>query len=105
MMLQKVVNYVENNTPPANNPFVKINVPDSWNGKMPSGKFYAISNKGVITEFESMEEAVDWVITSIIRAKDPSVIHTDRIMKNIMKAIRKKEKYQSYKWRRIKENA
>ena len=50
-----------------------------------------------------LEDAIDWLIKDVMRAKEPETIHRDRIMKNIMKAVRTKKAYCSLKWRRVKE--
>lgn len=101
MMLSAVAHYVENNEPLASNPFVD---PVVVNIKMPSGKFTCKhTSNGQHKEFNSCDEAIDWVIADLIKAKEPEIVHRDRIMKNIMKSVKKKSAYCHFKWTRIKE--
>lgn len=104
MMLQKVYEYTQINEPlpchPLNKDFNEI-----VNYKSPSGTFFCRhtgKNQKEIS-FETCEEAIDWVIAKVIKAKEPEKIHRDRIMKNIMKAIRTNKPYCNFKWRRVKD--
>ena len=99
MMLQKVYEYTQNNDPLAHHP-VNHNT-TSYNS--PSGVFYCKSSKnGVEYCFNTCEEAIDWLIHNAMSSEDPGKIHRDRVMKNIMKAIRSNTKYCNYSWRRVK---
>jgi DNA polymerase III epsilon subunit-like protein len=105
MMLQKVYEYTQTHDPlPAHplNPGFNNAVE---NTKMPSGTFWCkTSGKNAkIHNFNSCEEAIEWLIKEVMRAKEPELIHRDRVMKNIMVAIRKKSKYCNYLWGRVKE--
>jgi hypothetical protein len=56
-----------------------------------------------IYNFATCDDAIDWLIKDVMRAKEPELIHRDRIMANIMKAIRKNSKYCNFLWGRVKE--
>lgn len=105
IMLQKVYEHMQTHDPlpchPLNNNFDAIMSNSSM--KMPSGTFWCKYTKnGQIHNFKTCDDAIDWLITHIMKAKKPELIHRDRIMKNIMKAIRKGTSYCNYKWGRVK---
>ena len=103
-MLSLVFCHVTETTPPQYNPFIQ-RIEVKSNGEpynSPSGTFTA-RRKGQIVEFGSCEDAIDWLLTEVIRPKDVNTVHRDRIMKNIMKAIRTKGKYCTFSWERTKE--
>jgi inhibitor of KinA sporulation pathway (predicted exonuclease) len=100
-MLQIVAEYIEHSEPLKTNPFVP-GMPA--NVKMPSGTFTCRHTKnGKYCEFVSCDDAIDWLITNVIRPANPSAIHRERIMKNIMKAVRTGKCYAEFKWTRSKE--
>lgn len=104
IMLQKVYEYTQSHEPlpchPLNENFNTI-----MDYKSPSGIFFCKGTGKNAKEkmFNSCEEAIDWLIKDVMRAREPESIHRDRVMKNIMKAIRTKKAYCSLKWRRVKE--
>ena len=106
MMLQKVYEYTQTHEPLPCHPLNKNFESTMENMKMPSGTFWcrnSMKQKAKVYGFNSCEEAIEWLITNVMKAKNPEEIHRDRIMKNIMKAMRKKEKYCNLYWGRIKE--
>ena len=108
MMLQKVYEHMQTHEPLPCHPLNKnfSAAMDNANVKMPSGTFWCQTSKkksAQIVTFESCDEAIDWLITKVMKAKEPERIHRDRVMTNIMKAIRKDEKYCNFYWRRVKE--
>lgn len=104
MMLQKVYEYTQTHEPLPAHPLSK-NFSEIVDYKSPSGVFYCHGTGKNAKErsFASCEDAIDWLIKDVMRAKEPETIHRDRIMKNIMKAVRTKKAYCSLKWRRVKE--
>ena len=104
MMLQKVYEYTQTHEPLPAHPLSK-NFSEIVDYKSPSGTFYCCGTGKNAKErsFASCEDAIDWLIIDVMRAKEPEAIHRDRIMKNIMKAVRTKKAYCSLKWRRVKE--
>ena len=107
MMLQKVYEYTQTHDPLPAHPLNKDFDAAMANAtvKMPSGTFWckASGKNAKIRNFATCDDAIDWLIHDIMRAKEPEKIHRDRIMTNIMKAIRKKTKYCNYNWGRVKE--
>ena len=104
MMLQKVYEYTQTHEPLPAHPLSK-NFSEMVDYKSPSGVFYChgLGKNAKERSFASCEDAIDWLIKDVMRAKEPETIHRDRIMKNIMKAVRTKKAYCSLKWRRVKE--
>ena len=109
MMLQKVYEYTQTHDPlPAHplNPGFDAAMANKA-VKMPSGTFWCKhvngGKNGKIRNFETCDDAIDWLIADVMRAKEPELIHRDRIMTNIMKAVRKGTSYCNYKWGRVKE--
>ena len=103
-MLSLVFRHVTETTPPQYNPFIQ-RIEVKSNGEpynSPSGTFVA-RRKGQIIEFGTCEDAIDWLLTNVIKPQNLEAVHRERIMKNIMKAIRKKEKYCNFSWERTKE--
>lgn len=108
MMLQEVYEYIQSHDPlpchPLNKGFDAAMFSSSV--KMPSGTFWcrtSLKKTAKVYNFATCEEAIEWLITDVMRAKEPDLIHRDRIMANIMKAIRKNTKYCNFLWGRIKE--
>ena len=101
IMFQKVYEYMQENEPLEEHPL--HNGPVDY--RSPSGKFYckARGKNAKECEFETCEEAITWLINNVMRPKEPEKVHRDRIMTNIMKAVRGKSMYCGYKWRRVKE--
>ena len=104
MMLQKVYEYTQTHEPLPAHPLSK-NFSEIVDYKSPSGTFYCHGTGKNAKErsFASCEDAIDWLIKDVMRVKEPEILHRDRIMKNIMKAVRTKKAYCSLKWRRVKE--
>ena len=104
MMLQKVYEYTQTHEPLPAHPLNK-NFSEIVEYKSPSGTFYCRGTGKNAKEksFASCEDAIDWLIKDVMRAKEPETIHRDRIMKNIMKAVRTKKADCSLKRRRVKE--
>ena len=109
IMLQKVYEYTQTHEPlpthPLNPGFDSAMAKAAM--KMPSGTFWCKHIDGgknaKVRTFETCDDAIDWLINDIIRPKEPEKVHRDRIMTNIMKAIRKKGGYCNYRWYRQKE--
>lgn len=108
MMLQKVYEHMQTHDPlPAHplNPSFDAAM-SSQSVKMPSGTFWcrtSMKKSAQIHNFATCDDAIDWLIKDVMRAKEPELIHRDRIMANIMKAIRKNTKYCNFFWGRVKE--
>ncbi len=104
MMLQKVYEYTQTHDPLPCHP-LNENFNTAMEYKSPSGTFFCRGTGKNAKEkaFNTCEDAIDWLIKDVMRAKEPETIHRDRIMKNIMKAVRTKKAYCSLKWRRVKE--
>ena len=108
MMLQKVYEYTQTHDPlpchPLNPSFGAAM--SSASVKMPSGTFWcrtSMKKTAKVYNFATCDDAIDWLITDVMRAKEPELIHRDRIMNNIMKAIRKNTRYCNFLWGRVKE--
>ena len=67
----------------------------------PSGRFFCKANKKE-REFADIHDAIHFLIESNVKKEDREKVHRDRMACRIMKAIRKKEKYMGYNWRREK---
>lgn len=105
LMFQKVYEYMQENEPLEEHPLHRaINVPVEY--KSPSGKFYCkpSGKNAKEREFETCEEAITWLIATVMHPNEPEKVHRERIMANIMKAVRGKSMYCGYKWRRVKED-
>lgn len=108
LMLQKVYEYTQTHDPlpahPLNDNF-KAAMEAAAQVKMPSGTFWckASGKNAQIHNFNTCEEAIEWLIANKMHVPDPATIHRDRVMKNIMKAVRTKKQYCEYKWGRVKE--
>ena len=102
LMLQKVFEYTQFNEPLPCHPLNKNFNVIAEQVKMPSGNFWCIKS-GKRRDFASCEDAIEWLIYDEMKMKNPEQVHRDRIMKNIMKALRTKKCYCSYKWYRKKE--
>lgn len=108
MMLQKVYEYTHTHDPLPCHPLNKDFDAALANAtvKMPSGTFWCKRTRGEKTiqmiNFETCDDAINWLLANVIHPKEPELIHRDRIMANIMKAIRKNSKYCNYYWGRIK---
>ena len=73
---------------------------------MPSGTFWcktSMKKSARVYNFNTCDEAIEWLITDIMKHKEPETVHRERVMANIMKAMRKKEKYCNLYWGRVKE--
>ena len=109
MMLQKVYEYTQTHEPLPCHPLNKGFDAALSNAsvKMPSGTFWCKhvngGKNGKVRNFATCDDAIDWLITDVMRAKEPELIHRDRIMAHIMKAIRQNGKYCNYHWGRVKE--
>lgn len=105
LMFQKVYEYVNNNPPLPCHPLNKSFDQVVEEIKMPSGTFWCRSEgKNAKTRtFPNIDAAIDWYINTKIAANQRPLVHRETIMKNIMKSIRKKEKYANYYWFRNKE--
>ena len=103
MMLKDVYNYIQNNEPLTAHPLSKTTKAEIV--KMPSGTFWCqhINGGKNIRSFDTCDDAIDWFIKTVIKAKEPENVNRNKIMLNIMKAIRKKTTYGNYKWGRVKE--
>lgn len=98
IMLKKVYEYMLNNEPLREHPFRSKN-----ENHMPSGTFWCKKNKKERINFNSCEEAVNWLIENEIGYKEnKEVIHKNRMDNRIMMSIRKNEPYFGYRWGRVK---
>jgi DNA polymerase III epsilon subunit-like protein len=108
MMLQKVYEYTQTHEPlPVHpfNPAFEATV-SSQSAKMPSGTFFcrtSAKKTAQVYNFATCDDAIDWLITEVMKAKEPERIHRDRIMAHIMKAIRTKSRYCNFLWDRVKD--
>lgn len=107
LMLQKVYEYTHSHSPLPCHPLNKNfkDVVDST-VKMPSGTFFCRTSKkktAQIYNFETCDEAIEWLISNIMKVDNPECVHRERVMANIMKAIRKNSKYCNFYWGRVKE--
>ena len=108
MMLQKVYEYTQTHDPLPTHPLNPSFNTEMSNAsvKMPSGTFFcrtSAKKTAQVYTFATCDDAIDWLIKDIMRAKEPELIHRDRIMANIMKAIRKNSRYCNFLWGRVKE--
>lgn len=109
IMLQKVFEYTQTHDPLPCHPLNKNFDATMANAtvKMPSGTFWCKHVNGgknaKVRTFATCDEAIDWLINDIMRPKEPEKVHRDRIMTNIMKAVRKNGGYCNYRWYRNKE--
>ena len=108
MMLQKVYEHMQSHDPLPCHPLNKNfgAAMSSSSVKMPSGTFWcrtSMKKTAKVYNFATCDDAIDWLITDVMRAKEPELIHRDRIMANIMKAIRKNTRYCNFIWGRVKE--
>ena len=103
-MLQKVYEYTQTHEPLPAHPLNKNfdAVMSSINVKMPSGVFWCTGRGNKRVDFNSCDEAIDWLLKEIMRHPDPETVHRDRIMKNIMKSVRTSHKYCDLRWYRKK---
>lgn len=105
IMFQKVYEHTLNNEPLVEHPIHPEYSNPPVNCKMPSGTFSCRGDgkNAKIHQFANIDEAIDWYITTKISMEDRPRVHRERIMKNIMVAVRKKSKYANYRWYRVKE--
>ena len=85
------------------NPFLLQKIEET-NYTFPSGKFYckATGKNAKEREFVCIQEAMEWLIETHISKDAREKVHRDKMATKIMKAIRKKDCYMGYKWRREK---
>lgn len=104
IMFQKVYEHTLNNEPPVDSPAHAAHS-RATNCNMPSGAFSCKSSgkNAQIHQFANIDEAIDWYIANKIPMEDRPRVHRERIMKNIMVAVRKNSKYANYRWYRVKE--
>lgn len=107
LMLQKVYEYTHSHSPlschPLNKNFNNVVNPTT---KMPSGTFFCRTSKKKSSQtytFKNCDEAIEWLISNIMKVDNPECVHRERVMANIMKAIRKNSKYCNFYWSRVKE--
>ena len=76
------------------------------NYAMPHGAFWCkgTGKNSKKHNFNSCDEAIDWLITTQYAAQDKPIARRDRIATNIMMAIRKKNSYKGFRWGRLKED-
>ena len=72
------------------------------NYTFPSGKFYCkgLGKNAKEREFYNIHEAMEWLIETNINKEARDSVRRDKMATKIMKAIRKKDSYMNYKWRR-----
>ena len=100
-MLAEVFAKTANKEPLAANPFVEKQI---INYTFPSGKFFCkgVGKNSKEKAFYNIQEAMEWLISTKIRADAREAVHRDKMAIKIMKAIKKKDTYMGYKWRREK---
>lgn len=100
-MLADVFMKTFNKEPLATNPFIEQAIN---NYTFPSGKFFCkgIGKNSKEREFGCIQEAIEWIINTNIRTEDRDAVRRDKMAVKIMKAIKKKERYMNYNWRRVK---
>ena len=105
IMLQKVFEYTQTHDPLPCHPLNKnFDVAmDNATTKMPSGIFWCTAKGNKRKDFNSCDEAIDWLINEVMKQPDPAVVHRNRVMTNIMKSVRTGRKYCDYRWFRKKE--
>lgn len=99
IMLQKVYEHTKTHEPLEHHP---NSITETAKMKMPSGAFWC-KQKGKnqkIYRFDCIEDAIEWLITNVMHARDPEEVHRDRVMAHIMKAIRTSSKYCNFVWHR-----
>ena len=102
-MLADVFMKINEQNPLDTNPFIEKRI-EEINYTFPSGKFYCKSTgkNAKEREFYSIHEAMEWLIDLKIAQKDREMIRRDKMAAKIMKAVRKKDTYMQYLWRREK---
>lgn len=112
-MLLAVKSFVDCEKPLTEYPHIKENnkiiVPGYGvypeNYKMPSGKFFCKGkgkNAKNVRQFESCDDAINWIIDTFAAKADRSNIRRDRIATKIMVAIERKQLYRNLIWWREK---
>lgn len=103
LMLQTVHNYMRNNEPLNAHPLSKASKTIE-EVKMPSGTFWCQHKDGGknIRYFDNFDKVVEWLVPNVMHA-DINVVRKDKIMVNIMRAIRKESFYCGYRWGRVKD--
>lgn len=99
IMLQKVYEHTKTHEPLEHHP---NSITETAKMKMPGGAFWC-KEKGKgkkIYRFDCIEDAIEWLITDVMHARDPEGVHRDRVMAHIMKAIRTSSKYCNFVWHR-----
>ncbi len=100
-MLFEIFNKINDKDPLEENPFVE----KTTNGyTFPSGRFYCktTGKNAKEREFCSIHDAIGWIIENRIPKDARPNVRRDKMATKIMKAIRKKETYMQFKWRREK---
>lgn len=104
-MLAEVFKKVESADKPLQSyPFHIGNNATSQCYQFPIGKFYCkgIGKNATEREFVDIHNAITWLINNKMSADVRENVHRDRVAKKIMKAIRQKNTYMEYTWRRVK---
>ena len=103
-MLAEVYSKINDQTPLEKNPFVEYKAAQG-NYTFPSGRFFCKSTgkNAKEREFGCIQEAIEWLINTNIAKDSREAVHRDKMATKIMKAIRKKECYMNYSWRREKD--
>lgn len=100
-MLAEVFAKTANKEPLETNPFVEKKI---VNYTFPSGKFFCKTTGKNAKEraFYNIQEAMEWLINNHINKESRAQVRRDKMAVKIMKAIKKKDTYMGYKWRREK---
>jgi DNA polymerase III epsilon subunit-like protein len=103
LMLAEVFRKIDGEQPLAESPFIKVETQNNY--IFPTGKFYCKSTgkNAKEKEFVNIHDAMEWIIEHKIGQKERPNVRRDKMATKIMKAIRKKETYMQYKWRREKD--
>lgn len=100
-MLADIYNKIDGKEPLESNPFIEQKI---INYTFPSGEFYCTTGGKNYKErhFVSIHDAMEWLINNHIGKEARDTVRRDKMATKIMKAIRKKDTYMGYKWRREK---
>lgn len=100
-MLAEVFVKTADKEPLTANPFTEKQI---VNYTFPSGKFFCkgIGKNAKEKAFYNIQEAMEWLISTKIKADAREAVHRDKMAIKIIKAIKKKDTYMGYKWRREK---
>ena len=102
-MLADIFARTYNKEPLSENPFIEYKTAEG-NYTFPSGKFFCKSTgkNAKEREFYNIQDAIEWIISNRIPQDARPNVRRDKMATKIMKAIKKKDTYMQFKWRREK---